>query len=133
MAEGILRKYPQYDLIITGDCHQSFTVEHEGRRLVNPGNLTRQVADQIDFKPRVALWYAEDNSIEWVYLPIQENVISREHITKVEERDNRIDAFISRLNDDYKTTLSFEDNLQEFIKVNDIRDSVKQIIYKAID
>jgi len=133
MAEGILRKYPQFDLIVTGDNHQSFTVEYQGRRLVNPGNLTRQVADQADFQPRVALWYAADNSIQWVNLPIQEGVISREHIEVKAERDARIDAFISRLDGDYKAEMSFEENLESFFKINDIRDSVKQIIYKAID
>ena len=86
MAEGILRKYPQYDLIVTGDNHQSFSVEYKGRLLVNPGNITRQTADQADFQPRVALWYAETNTIEWVNLPKQEGVISREHIEIKEER-----------------------------------------------
>ena len=133
MAEGILRKYPMYDLIVTGDCHQSFTTEYQDRRLVNPGNLTRQVADQADFQPRVALWFAEDNSIEWVNLPIQKDVISREHLAVKEERDARIDAFVSSLDGDYKTEMSFEDNLRNFFEVNQVRDSVKQIIYKAIE
>ena len=38
-AGGILRKYPEYDLIVTGDNHVSFTTEYEGKRLVNPGIL----------------------------------------------------------------------------------------------
>lgn len=132
MAEGILRKYP-FDLIVTGDNHQSFTTEYQGRRLVNPGNITRQVADQIDFQPRVALWYASDNTIEWVYLPIQKDVISRTHLEIKEQRDARIDAFVSSLNGEYKTEMSFEDNLKSFFEVNQVRESVKQIIYKAIE
>ena len=133
MVEGILRKYPQFDLIVTGDNHQSFTTEYKGRRLVNPGNLTRQVADQIDYKPRVALWYAKDNSIEWVYLPIQENVISRAHIEVKEQRDSRIDAFISQLDGNWKAEMSFEDNLESFKAINKVRDSVMEIVYKAIE
>jgi predicted phosphodiesterase len=133
MAEGLLRKYPMYDLIVTGDCHQSFTVEYQGRRLVNPGNLTRQTADQADFQPRVALWFASDNSIEWVNLPIQKDVISREHLEVKEQRDARIDTFVSSLNGDYKTEMSFEQNLEQFFKTNQIRESVKSIIYKSID
>ena len=133
MAEGILRKYNQFRLVITGDNHQSFTVEYQGRRLVNPGSLTRQTADQANFQPRVALWYAEDNSIQWVNLPIQEGVISREHIEVKEQRDARIDAFVSRLDGDYAVELSFEDNLESFFKVNNTRDSIKQIIYKSLE
>ena len=133
MAEGILRKYPQYDLIVTGDNHQSFTVEYEGRRLVNPGNLTRQTADQADYKPRVALWYAEDNTIEWVYLPIQEGVISREHIEVKEQRDKRIEAFVSQLNNEWEIGLSFEKNLEKFKEVNKVDNDTMNIIYKAIE
>jgi predicted phosphodiesterase len=133
MAEGILRKYPMYDMICTGDCHQSFTVEYQGRRLVNPGNLTRQTADQADFQPRVALWFASDNSIEWVNLPIQKDAISREHLEVKEQRDARIDAFVSSLNGDYKTEMSFEQNLESFFQVNPVRESVKNIIYKSLE
>lgn len=133
MAEGILRKYPQYDLIVTGDNHQSFTIEYKGRRLVNPGSLTRQTASQIDFKPRVALWYAEDNSIEWVYMPIQKDAITREHIEVKEQRDARITAFVSSLKDDYEKTLSFEDNLEQHFATNHIRKEVKEIIYKSLE
>ena len=133
MAEGILRKYDKFPIILCGDNHQSFTVEYQGRRLVNPGNITRQTADQADFQPRVALWYAADNSIEWVNLPIQEGVISRSHIDKKDERDARIDAFVSKLNGEYVAELSFEDNLKQFFAVNNVRDQIKEIIYKSLD
>jgi len=131
-AESILRKYP-YDLIICGDNHQSFSTEYQGRLLVNPGCMTRQTADQINFQPRVALWYAETNTIEWVNLPIQENVISREHLEVKEQRNERIDAFISKLDGDWVAGLSFEENLNAFFQKNQTRDSVKQIIYGAIE
>jgi len=133
MAAGILRKYPQFDLIVTGDNHCSFTEEYQGRRLVNPGNLTRQVADQADFQPRVALWYSEDNSIEWVNLPIQKDVISRDHLVVKEERDARIDAFVNSLDGEYKAGMSFEENLTIFLNLNPVRDSVKSIIYKNLE
>lgn len=132
MAEGILRKYP-YDLIVTGDNHASFSTSYQGRLLVNPGSLTRQTADQADFQPRVALWYAETNTIEWVNIPIQKDVISREHLERKEERDQRIDAFVSKLSDDYEVGLSFEENLNAFFEIQRIRDSVKQLVFKAIE
>jgi hypothetical protein len=133
MAEGILRKYPMYSLVVCGDNHQSFAVEYQGRRLVNPGNITRQTADQADFQPRVVLWYAADNSIEWVNLPMQEGVISRSHIDKKDERDARIDAFVSKLNGEYVAELSFEQNLESYMKVNNVRDQIKEIIYRSLE
>ena len=122
-----------YDLIVTGDNHQSFTEEYQGRRLVNPGNLTRQVADQIDFQPRVALWYADTNTIEWVNLPKQEGVITREHIEVKTQRDQRIDAFISSLDENWKADMAFETNLESFFVANDTREPIKEIIYKSLE
>jgi predicted phosphodiesterase len=132
-AIATLRKYSQFDLIVTGDNHQSFYTTYEGRILVNPGNLTRQVADQADFQPRVALWYADTNTIEWVNIPIQEGVITREHIEVKQQRDSRIDAFISKLDGDWVAGMSFEENLEAFFSKNQTRESVKQIIYTAIE
>jgi DNA repair exonuclease SbcCD nuclease subunit len=131
-AESILKKYSQFRLIVTGDNHCSFTIEKNGRRLVNTGNLTRQTADQIDFKPCVWLWY-NDNSVQQVFLPIEEGVVSREHLVVKQERDSRIDAFISKLNDKYEVSLSFENNLEQFFKTNDISKEVKQIIYTNLE
>lgn len=132
-ARSILKKYDWADLIVTGDNHQSFYTTYEGRILVNPGNLTRQVADQADFQPRVALWYAETNTIEWVNIPIQQGVITREHLEKKEERDERLSAFIEKLDSDYEIGLSFEQNLETYFGANDTPPDVKQIIYKSIE
>ena len=134
MARGILRRYNQYDLIVTGDNHQAFVEEFEGRLLVNPGSLTRQKADQINFKPRVYLWYADTNTVTPVYIPIKDGVISREHIEEKEERNERISAFIEHLQDDYDITVSFEENIERFFNANpNIRDNIKDIIYKALE
>lgn len=133
MAGALLRKYPQYDLIVTGHNHLPFVEHHEGRILVNPGGITRQHADQIDFRPRVYLWYGETNTVEPHFLPFSEGSISRAHIEVTEERNARIDAFISRLGEGWETSLSFEENLEAFRAANRINPKVMDIIYKAIE
>lgn len=132
-AAKLLRKYPMYDLILTGDNHQPFVEEYDGRILVNPGCITRQTAAFIDFRPRVYLYYAKNNNVTPVYLPISKGVISREHLDKIENRNERIDAFISQLSGDWEAGLSFDENLKRFMEVNSIKESVKNIIYKAIE
>ena len=129
----LLNKYPGFDLILTGDNHQSFTAKKDGRVLVNAGNITRQSAAQIDFKPCVYLWYAKTNTVEPVYIPVEEGVVSREHIEKVTQRDERLDAFISKLDDNWDIGISFEENLKRFLQKNKINKHVKRIINRAID
>ncbi len=48
-------------------------------------------------------------------------------------RDERIDAFISKLDGDWEAAMSFEDNLKVFFKANKISENIQSIIYKAIE
>lgn len=130
---SLLKIYNQFDLILTGHFHTPFIAKNKNSVLVNPGGITRQTADESTFKPAVYLWYEEDNSVETVYLPIEKDVISREHIDKKTENDNRMQAFISRLNMDFGKEVSFEKNMEGFMKKNKIGKSVSEIIYKAMD
>jgi DNA repair exonuclease SbcCD nuclease subunit len=129
-ASKLLKQYPEYQLIVTGDNHQPFVQEYEGRILVNPGSLSRQKASETHL-PRVYLYNAESNTVEPVFIPIEENVITREHLEKEEQRNERIDIFVSQLSENWKVSMSFEDNLQRLEKKNQVRQSVMQIVYKA--
>ncbi|NMC59973.1 MAG: metallophosphoesterase family protein [Candidatus Methanofastidiosa archaeon] len=134
-ASNLLKKFEKFqlDLILTGHNHQAFIAELDGRLLINPGSLTRQTADQMDFEPRVYLYYAESNTVKPIYLPIEEGVISREHLDIVEKRNDRIDAFINRLDGDWNITMSFEENLKAFFQANNVHESVKNLVYNAIE
>lgn len=132
-SSKLLRKYPKFDLIITGDNHVPFVEHYEGRLLVNPGSIFRTTTKQATHKPRVYLWYSDTNTVEPVYLPIDESAISNEHITQAQERYNRIDAFISSLDNDWEASLSFEQNLEIFATKNKIKEDVLQIVRNSLD
>jgi len=137
-AAGVLRKITneyEIDLIVTGHNHTSFWEEHEGSLLVNPGSLTRHKADQWEHKPCIFLWYAEDNAIKKINLPIQasEEVMSREHLQVEEKRNKRAEAFVERLDTNWKTSMDFEVNLEEFINKNKIEKRTIEWIRKGID
>ena len=131
-AKGILKKYKKYNLILTGDNHIPFSATEGGRLLVNPGSLSRQTADQIDHKPCVVLWDNEGH-IQPVELPIEKGVISRNHLQQVEDRDERMDAFVSKLNDDYDIELSFEKNIEAYFESNRTRKIVKELVYESME
>jgi len=131
-AMSLLKKFPEYDLILVGDNHKSFVIESEGRLLVNPGSLMRTTADQADHKPRVYLWYAQENRVEPVYLPIEEGVIDRTHIDLQAAKDERIEAYVSRLSEEVEIGLSFEGNLESYFKSNRIRKPVQDKVWAAM-
>jgi len=132
-AKKLLKKYPQFDCIICGDNHKPFVEKHKGRILVNVGSMMRIRADQIDYKPCVWLYYAKTNTVEPVYLPIEANVISREHIEIKEERIKRIDAFVSKVKTNFKVTMSFKKNVIRFFDKNKTNKKIKKIILKYMD
>ncbi len=131
-AINILKKYPMYDLILTGDNHKPFVVEYKGRLLVNPGSFFRITAGQINHRPRVYLYYAEPNTVYPYYIPINENAVSREHLEEKEERKQRVGAFIAGWDTDLGDSVNFEKNLKTFLEKNLMRREVKEIINKVI-
>lgn len=127
-AKKLLKKYPQFDLIVTGDNHKPFTEKHKGRLLVNVGSMMRQSADQVDYHPAVWLYYAKENEVVKMHLPIEKDVVSRDHLEKTQQRNDRIDAFVGRLNSQFKVSLDFGQNLEQFYSKNKVKKSVKKII-----
>lgn len=129
----ILKDFPDFDLLVTGDNHQSFVCKQDDRILVNPGSLTRQTSDQEHFEPCVYLYSAGENEVEAHYLDINEEAISREHLEKKEERDERISAFVERLGTEWEGDLNFNENMKRFAKTNKIDNKVMEIAYKALE
>lgn len=132
---GIFKTLPGYDLIVSGDNHKSFFVRDKssGNLLVNPGSLMRMSADQEDYKPCVYLWYAEDNTVEAVYLPIEKNVISREHIEKQTKEDERMEAYKAKLKAGVKIGISFEKNMKQYLLKNKTGLDIEKEIYAAME
>lgn len=133
-ARAILKKYPQYKLILTGDNHVTFVQELKDRILINPGSIFRWTASQIDHRPCVFLYDTEKHTYEQIFLPIAgPDVISREHIDIIEKRNNRIDAFVSGLTTDMDMDISFTKNLSRFYVKNKIDKNIRQIIQRFIE
>ena len=132
---ALLKKFPEYDLILTGDNHKPFVVEYEGRYLVNPGSMMRTTAAQVDHTPRVYLWYAESNKIDIHYLPITDDVVSREHLLptkKKEENEKRMDSFITALKNKKELKFSFRDNMNASLKTDPPKEEVEVKILEAM-
>jgi DNA repair exonuclease SbcCD nuclease subunit len=133
-AKQVLSWFPDIDLILMGDNHKTFIEKSkDGRLLVNPGSFTRQTADQASHVPCVFAWYAEDNTVESIPIPITQDVISRAHIDVQTERNERIESFIKSLSEEWEVDISFEQNLEIFFKKNMVAESTRKIIYKALD
>jgi hypothetical protein len=69
-------------------------------------------------------------SYQEVFVPIEEpeKVFRMEKVMKDKERNEELDAFVSGLSEHKEMGLSFSDDLSNYLKVNGIKDSIKNII-----
>mgnify|MGYP001558409873 CR=1 FL=1 len=134
-AKSLLKKFPEYGLIVSGDNHQSFVEEYKGRLLVNPGSIMRSTIAQFSHKPKIYLWKAEKNEIEEIEIPIKpsKEVFNLLSINKQGKRDERMSAFVESLKSDCEFKMSFKDNLNKFLIENKIEQKIKDKIFMSLE
>lgn len=128
-----LLKNNNFDLIVSGDNHQPFIQHYKGKLLVNCGSMMRTRADQADYKPAVWLWNKEKNDVVPAYLPIEENVVIRDHIDYQQKRDEKMETFVKTVKGEYEVSFSFKENIEKYFSNNKVRPGVKEEIYAAYE
>ncbi|MGD8707135.1 MAG: metallophosphoesterase family protein [Nitrosopumilaceae archaeon] len=132
-AKRILKENPDYDVIVSGDNHKTFVQECQGRLLVNPGSMLRLTAAQIDHRPCVFLYNAENNTVRPEYFPIKKSSVVRDYIDIEKEHSNEMDAYVDRLNDNEEIGLSYDSNMKKFLQKNNIEKSVVKKIWSWME
>jgi hypothetical protein len=67
-----------------------------------------------------------------VFVPIDEGVVSRNHIEVQEYRDARAEAFVNSLSGNFEVGLSYERNMETFIATEGIPAPVQKHVWSAI-
>lgn len=137
MASIFMRQHSEFGLIVSGDNHQGFIVEGKDQLLVNCGALVRAEASRYnvwEHKPFVVVYDTDTRKYEQIFIPIKpaEEVLNRERIEQVQERDERLEAFVEGLSTEYSVQLDFRANLGEFLKENKVRLGVKDIFKEVL-
>src|SRR6056297_1107627 len=132
-AQQVLKDNPEFNLILCGHNHTAFTEEYQGRLLVNPGSMMRISADKANYKPRCYLYYADTNTVEPMYYPIESDVHDTSHLDQVKDRDKRLSAYIERMNMEWEAGLNFQGNLEAFFQKNKTPAKVKELIWSQME
>lgn len=145
-AYSLLEKYPKARVILTGDYHHGFMYEDDGHIVINPGCMSIQSADMIDYSPEIyyidtdacvdvstpndthPVYRWRKDSIVRIPLPNDISMLTRNHLDVKEQRDERIASFVQTIMHDGQIGLSFEDNLNAYIDRNNIRLPVRNIL-----
>jgi hypothetical protein len=125
-----LLKNNRFELIVTGDNHQHFVEEYDGRFLVNCGSLMRSTSAQVDHIPVIYIWDSETKELIYDEIPIEpiENVMNLKKLGEDKENDEKLEAFVKGLQDQQMEGFDFKENLYIYIKENNIPEPVETII-----
>jgi len=132
-ASSFLKKHKDFDLILCGDIHKKFIVESKSysRLICNTGTLLRLDAteESMNHHPGFLVYDTSNKTIKWVKVPHKENVLSRKHIEGKQEVNEMLEQFIDAIDSrGFEGGTSFLDNLNDFMKENEIQGGVKEII-----
>jgi hypothetical protein len=135
-ALTFLKKHKKYKLILCGDIHQKFCVEHEGRYIVNAGPMIRREATIYNFAHHPGFWVWGSAGLSWQEIPHvpAEQVLTRDHIEYKQQAITILDEFIKAIKADVSEQgdVSFMANLWAFIRANNLDQGVVEEISKTI-
>lgn len=137
-GKTFLRKNRLYQLIHTGDNHQTIVFEAGKRILCNPGSMMRARIDQIEHRPCIGVWDSEaldkpEERFHLEYIPIEpgHTVLQEDKVAVVKERNEKLQEFVQGLKSD-TPHITFDDNLKSFLANNEIEKPVREYVWGAV-
>ena len=117
-AAELLKEYPKAKWILTGDMHTAFHYEKNNRHVINPGCIIRHAADYKDYKPSVFFIDTEKDIVKQIFLADTAPMVDDSYLRNAEEREDRIGAFVEKIQKNESISLSILDNLKNAIEKN---------------
>lgn len=134
ITAGSLLKNNNFDLIVSGDNHQTFTELYKGRRLVNSGSMMRSSVAQKDHKPSFFVYDTDDKTLEQILipcLPANEVLLVDKH-EETKELNQMLMMYKNALKEGIETDFDFLANLTKKLKVIEVNDNVVKIIRECV-
>ena len=139
VAGSLLRRH-KFDLIVSGDNHNSFHYKHQDRWLINCGSLMRTRIDQVSHKP--CIWYfdTETRKAIQMLIPIKpfDEIMNIEVATKEKERNEKLDRLAESMKNRSRITgLNFRqrisDRVKELKKADKLDERTELIIERVME
>lgn len=137
-AATFLRSH-DFNLVVSGDNHLSFTAEADGKFLINSGSMCRTKIDQVDHQPKLFVY--SNGKVEEINIPIEDptEVFDLDKYVQVEdiksEVKKKITEFLSSLKDSPEHLgLNFVDNLEKVLKKHgeEVSHEIVELLYECM-
>jgi DNA repair exonuclease SbcCD nuclease subunit len=124
-----------FNLIVSGDNHQSFTLPNRKQLLVNAGSLMRSTIDQVNHQPIIYLYNPTDWSCVGVTVPIEpfNKVMNAKKAEEQKKRNEELESFVEILSKGAKIDgLDFMANLWAKAKSLPMADGELRILKEVL-
>jgi hypothetical protein len=111
----------KFDLIVSGDNHQSFIETRGDRFLINCGSLMRSRIDQTTHQPCFYIYDTDTRKVKKYLIQIEPfaKVLNVAVATKEKEDNVKLEAFVKGLSKEESIEgLDFTKNMEEYVKEN---------------
>jgi len=133
-ANDFTKQFNDYNLIISGDNHNSFSNITKSNSLINCGSLMRMTTAQYEHKPCVWLFDTITGEITQRYIPIKPVIeVFKPEVEELKKHNEKMNAFIKTLtSSNLDVQLSFEDNLKLLFDTTKITNEVRDLTNEFI-
>lgn len=119
-AKDLLEEYPKAKWIFTGDYHQNFHYEKNGRHVINSGCLLRQAVDLKDYQTGFYFVDTDENIVEFNPIIDEEEFIDDTYILREKEKEQRIEAFANKVGEVETVSLDYSENVKSAILTSEL-------------
>lgn len=133
VARSFLSKH-RFALVVSGDNHESFIEEFDGRKLVNCGSLMRSSVDQVRHRPTIYLYDLAKGGLSvpiYIRIDPSEEVFNLDGLQQIKEQNEDLENFVKELGEKKDLGLSFLDNLR--IALETVEKDVRSIVEEALE
>lgn len=127
-AKDLLEEYTKAKWIFTGDYHQNFHYEKNGRHVINPGCLLRQAVDLKDYQPGFYFVDTDENIVDFNPIIDEEQFIDDSYILREKEKEERIEAFANKVGEVESVSLDYFENVKSAMLSSKLSGELKETI-----
>lgn len=127
-AKDLLEEYPKAKWIFTGDYHQNFHYEKNGRHVINSGCLLRQAVDLKDYQTGFYFVDTDENIVEFNPIIDEEEFIDDTYILREKEKEQRIEALANKIGEVETVSLDYSENVKSAILTSGLSEELIETI-----
>ena len=120
------------EFIFTGDMHKNFHYEKNGRHVVNPGCMLRQVVDFKDYQPGFYFIDTDKNIVDFQLIIDDEKFIDDSYILREKEKEERIQAFADKIGEVESVSLDYIENVKSAMMTSKLSGELKETINELV-